>query len=112
MFGCDCSTKRYPRVPKTKLFMARAAAKAVSLEETVFRFFMTISVGESSVSFNDGILGAILQVLTRYSANDPHFPVNDRSLFTGKTHVIGGASRNRAGRPTQNSAAHNGPIKA
>ena len=64
--------------------MARAAAKAVSLEERVFRFFMTISVGESWVSFNDGILGAILQALTRYSANDPQIPVNDRSLFTGK----------------------------
>ena len=28
--------KRYPRAPKTKPFMARAAAKAVSLEERVF----------------------------------------------------------------------------
>jgi hypothetical protein len=54
---------------------------------------MTISVGEGSISFNDGILSAILQVLTRYSANDPQFPVNDRSLFTGESHVVGGASR-------------------
>jgi len=28
-------------------------------------------------------LSAILQVLTRYSASDRQFPVNDRSLFTG-----------------------------
>jgi hypothetical protein len=38
-------------------------------------------------------LSAILKVLTRYSANDPQFPVNGRSLFTGKSHAIGGASR-------------------
>jgi hypothetical protein len=37
-------------------------------------------------------LSAILQVLTRYSANDPQFPVNDRPLFTGKSHAIGGRS--------------------
>jgi hypothetical protein len=36
-------------------------------------------------------LSAILQALTRYSANNPQFPVNDRSLFTGKSHVVGGA---------------------
>ena len=65
----------------------------MSLEERVFRFFMTISVCESEVSFNGGILSAILQVLTRYSANDPQFPVNDRSLFTEKAHVVGAASR-------------------
>jgi hypothetical protein len=41
-------------------------------------------------------LSAILQVLTRYSANDPQFPVNDRSLFTGKSHAIGGAEMIRA----------------
>jgi hypothetical protein len=29
------------------------------------------------------MLGAILQALTRYSANDPQFPVNDPPLFTG-----------------------------
>jgi hypothetical protein len=75
-----------------RLFIARAAAKAVSLEESVFRFFMTISVGETWVFFNDGILSAILQVLTRYSANDPQLPVNDRSLFTWKSHGIGGRS--------------------
>jgi hypothetical protein len=40
-----------------------------------------------------GILSAILQVLTRYSANDRQFPANDWSLFTGKSHEIGGASR-------------------
>jgi hypothetical protein len=62
--------------------MARAAAKAVSLEDMVFRFFMTISVDESWVFFNGAILSAIQQVLTRYSANDPQYPVNDRSLFT------------------------------
>jgi hypothetical protein len=32
-------------------------------------------------------LSAILPVLTRYSANDPQFPVNDRSPFTGKSQV-------------------------
>jgi hypothetical protein len=47
MFGGDCNAKRYPRAPKTKPFIARAAAKAVSLEERVFMFFMTISVGET-----------------------------------------------------------------
>jgi hypothetical protein len=31
----------------TRRYMARAAAKAVRLEERVFEFFMTISVGES-----------------------------------------------------------------
>jgi hypothetical protein len=36
-------------------------------------------------------LSAILLVLTRYSANDAQFPVNDWSLFTGKFHVVGGA---------------------
>jgi len=38
-----------------------------------------------------GILSAILRALTRYSANDLQFPVNDRSPFTGKSHAIGGA---------------------
>jgi hypothetical protein len=28
-------------------------------------------------------LSAILQALTRYSANDPQFPVNDPPLFAG-----------------------------
>jgi hypothetical protein len=28
-------------------------------------------------------LSAILHALTRYSANEPQFPVDDRSLFTG-----------------------------
>jgi hypothetical protein len=32
-------------------------------------------------------------VFTRYSANDPQFPVSDGSLFTGKSHLVGGASR-------------------
>jgi len=45
------------------------------------------------LSFDGGILSTILQVFTRYSANDPQFPVNDWSLFTGKSHAIGGASR-------------------
>src|ERR1700735_2311623 len=73
--------------------MARADAKAASLEERVFMFFMTISVGETQVCFDGGMLSAIAQALTRYSANDPQFPVNDRSLFTGKTYVVGGAER-------------------
>jgi len=63
--------------------------------------FMTISVGETWVSFDGGILSAIPQALTRYSANDPQFPVNDRSLFTGKTLVGGGASQPN-GRPMEN----------
>jgi hypothetical protein len=64
-------------------------------------FFMTISVGETQVCFDGGMLSAIAQALTRYSANDPQFPVNDRSLFTGKTYVVGGAARPNA-RPTEN----------
>jgi hypothetical protein len=54
---------------------------------------------EQVVVIVDGvILSAILRVLTRYSANDPQFPVNDWSLFTGvpatgKIHVVGGASQ-------------------
>jgi hypothetical protein len=59
---------------------------------------MTISVGETYVSFDGGILSAIPQALTRYSANDPQFPVNDRSPFTGKSHVVGGASRMKKGK--------------
>jgi hypothetical protein len=34
-------------------------------------------------------LSAILRALTRYSANDPEFPVNDLSLCTGKSRAIG-----------------------
>jgi hypothetical protein len=41
------------------------------------------------VIVDGGILSAILLVLTRYSANDPQIPVNDWSLFTGKSHAIG-----------------------
>jgi hypothetical protein len=81
MFGLACSAKQYPRAPITKPFMAKAAAKAVILVE---RVFMCVSVSQW-LSFVDGrILSAILQVLTRYSANDRRFPVNDRSLFTVK----------------------------
>jgi hypothetical protein len=36
MFEFACSAKKYPRAPKTKPFMARAAANAVSLEDMVF----------------------------------------------------------------------------
>jgi hypothetical protein len=43
------------------------------------------------VIVDGGILRAILLVLTRYSANDPQFPVNDWSLFTEKSHAIGRA---------------------
>jgi hypothetical protein len=39
------------------------------------------------------ILSAILRVLTRYSANELQFPVNDWSPFTGKSHAIGETSR-------------------
>jgi hypothetical protein len=88
MFGCDCSTKRYPRPPKSKPFMARAAAKAVSLEEIVF-----MCVSQVVVIVDGAILSAILQLFTRYSANDLQFPVNDWSLFAGKRHAIRGASR-------------------
>jgi hypothetical protein len=45
---------------------ARAAAKAVSLEERVF-----MCVSQVVVIVDGGILSAILQVFTRYSANDP-----------------------------------------
>jgi hypothetical protein len=62
---------------------------------------MTISVGETLGSFNGGILSAILQGLTRYSANDLQFPVNDRSLFTGKSHAIGRADNIRGGWPAR-----------
>ena len=48
------------------------------------------------VIVDGGILSVILQALTRYSANDPQFPVNDWSLFTGKSHAIGGADDIRA----------------
>jgi hypothetical protein len=51
-----------------------------------------VSPKQVVVIVDGGILSAILQVLTRYSANDPQFPVNDWSLFTGKSHAIGGAS--------------------
>jgi hypothetical protein len=44
-------------------------------------------------SVDGGILSAILQVLTRYSANGRQLPVNDGSLFTGKSHAIRRASR-------------------
>jgi hypothetical protein len=57
---------------------------------------MTISVGETQVSFDGGILSAILRPLTRYSANDLQFPVNDRPLFTGKSLAIGEADHIRA----------------
>jgi len=53
MLGWDCSAKRYPTPPKTKPFIARAAAKAMSLEERVFVFFMTISVGEMLPSMRE-----------------------------------------------------------
>ena len=59
-----------------------------------------MSPTHARVIVDGGILRAILQVLTRYSANDPQFPVNDRPLFTGKTHVVGAASRpNRPAAP-------------
>ena len=37
-----------------------------------------------------------MQVFTRYSAKELRFPVNDGSLFTGKSHAIGGADIIRA----------------
>jgi hypothetical protein len=48
-----------------------------------------VSPKQVVVIVDGGILSAILLVLTRYSANDPQFPVNDWSLFTGKSHEIG-----------------------
>jgi hypothetical protein len=72
----------------TKPFINRAAAKAVSLVERVF-----MCVSQVVVIVDGVILSAIPQVLTRYSANDPQFPVNDWSRLTGKCHQIGGASR-------------------
>jgi hypothetical protein len=71
-----------------RLFITNAAVKAVSL---VVRVFMCVS--QVVVIVDGAILSAIPQVLTRSSANKPQFPVNDRSLFTGKSRVIGGASR-------------------
>ena len=57
-----------------------------------------MSPKQLEVIVDGGILSAILQVFTRYSANNPQFPVNDRSLFTGvpatgKSQVIGGPPR-------------------
>jgi hypothetical protein len=46
-------------------------------------------------------LSAILLVLTRYSANDRQFPVNDRRLFTGKSYASGGTDDIRAVQPTE-----------
>jgi DNA gyrase inhibitor GyrI len=43
-------------------------------------------------------LSAILLLLTRYSANNPQFPVNDRLLFTGKSHVVGASWPERPAR--------------
>ena len=45
------------------------------------------------VIVDGGILSAIPQAFTRYSANDRQFPVNDRSLFTGKSRVGEGSPR-------------------
>jgi hypothetical protein len=42
-----------------------------------------VSPKPAVVIVDGGILRAILQALTRYSANDRQFPVNDWSLFTG-----------------------------
>jgi hypothetical protein len=42
-----------------------------------------VSPKEVVVIIDGGILSAILQTLTRYSANDRQFPVNARPLFTG-----------------------------
>ena len=38
-------------------------------------------------------LRAILQALTRYSANDLELPVNDRTLFTGASREVRGRDR-------------------
>ena len=46
-------------------------------------------------------MSAILLVLTRYSANDRQFPVNDRRLFTGKSYASGGTDDIRAVQPTE-----------
>jgi hypothetical protein len=65
--------------------MARAAAKAVSLEE---RVFMCVSLSKWLSSFDGAILSEASKVLTRYSANDPQIPVNDRSLITRMPQTI------------------------
>jgi hypothetical protein len=50
----------------------------------------------------DGVtLSAILQVLTRYSASVPQFPVNDRSPFTGPKEVVDGIRNGTAFRRSQ-----------
>jgi hypothetical protein len=41
------------------------------------------------------ILREILRPLTRYSANDPKFPVNDPPLFTGRAFVYAEAETRR-----------------
>lgn len=46
-------------------------------------------ISPEQVSLDGGILNAILRVFTRYSANDPKFPVNDGSLFTRKLSGLG-----------------------
>jgi hypothetical protein len=56
------------------VFMASAAAKAVSL---VARVFMCISLRKWLLSFDGVMLCAILPMLTQYSANGGKFPVND-----------------------------------
>jgi hypothetical protein len=45
-------------------------------------------------------LSAILQVFTRYSANDPQIPVNDWSLFTGSL-MQSAERRGRMARPME-----------
>jgi hypothetical protein len=57
------------------------------------------------VIIDGGILSAILQVFTRYSANDPQFPVNGWSLFTGKCHAMHGALRPKSPTDGEGDAA-------
>jgi hypothetical protein len=46
-----------------------------------------VSPKQVVVIVDGGILSAIRRVFTRYSANDPQFPVNDWSPFTRATRV-------------------------
>ena len=67
-------------------------------------------VSQVAVIVDGVILSAILRVLTRYSANDQQFPVNDRSPFTGvpatgKCHVVGGAPRPNGPADGENATA-------
>jgi hypothetical protein len=57
-------------------------------------------VSQVVVIVDGGILGAILQVFTRYSANNPQFPVNDR-CYSPRRLRQSAERRGRTARPTE-----------